>query len=127
MLLGWRIRNMCLHIAFVHGVRGLGNFVWEASNTRSFSHVYATREIHQHDTTQADNSSNSVNVKLHITRLIHVRNTRSVASGKMKMVDFGLTSRSQHVRAYPQHNTTSPTRIHKGNQCKSHMVDDTHT
>jgi hypothetical protein len=45
-------------------------------------------------------------------------------SGKMKMADFGLISRSQHVHAYPQHNTTSPTHIHKRNQCKSHIVDD---
>jgi hypothetical protein len=66
MLLEWRARNMHLRIAFVCGVRGLGNFVWEASNTRSFSHAHAMREVHQHDTTQVDNSSNNVNVKLRV-------------------------------------------------------------
>jgi hypothetical protein len=119
------IQNMCSHIAFVHGVCGIGNFVWEASDTRSFSHVHAIHKVHQHDTTQADNSSNSVDVKLRVTQLICMRNTRSVASGKMKMADFGLISCPQRAHAYPQHNTTLPTHIHKGDQRKSHMVDDT--
>jgi hypothetical protein len=66
MLLGWHARNMCSHIAFTRGMRGLGNFVWKASDMRSFSHAYAMREVYQHDTTQADNSSNSVDVKLHV-------------------------------------------------------------
>jgi hypothetical protein len=72
MLLKWHAQNMCLRIAFVHGMRGLGNFIWEASNTRSFSHAQATHKVHQYDTTQVDNSSNSVDVKLHVMRLIHV-------------------------------------------------------
>jgi hypothetical protein len=83
-------------------------------------------EVHQHDTTQADNSSNSVDVKLHIMQLVHVQNAHSVMSGKMKMADFGLILHPQHACTYPQYNTTSPTCIHKGDQYKSHMVDDTH-
>jgi hypothetical protein len=58
---------MCLRIVFVRGMRGLGNFVWEASDTRLFLHVHTMCEVHQHDTTQVDNSSNSVDVKLRIT------------------------------------------------------------
>jgi hypothetical protein len=125
MLLEWHARNMRLRIAFMHGVHGFGNFVWEASNTRSFSHAHATRKIHQHDTTQVDNLSNSVDVKLRITQLICIQNTHSVMSGKMKMVDFGLILHPQHTRTYPQHNTTSSTHIHKKDQCKSYMVDNT--
>jgi hypothetical protein len=83
------------------------------------------RKVHQHDTIQADNSSNSVDVKLRVTRLVCMRNKRSVVSGKMKMADFGLISRLQYIHAYPQHNTISPIHIHKGDQHKSHMVDDT--
>jgi hypothetical protein len=85
--------------------------------------MHAMHEVHQHDTTQADNLSNSVNVKLRVMRLIHMQNTYSVVSGKMKMVDFGLISRPQHTRAYSQHNTTSSTCIHKGDQCKSHTCE----
>jgi hypothetical protein len=44
-------------------------------------------------------------------------------SGKIKMADFGLILRPQRVCAYPQHNTTSPTHIHKEDQCKSHIID----
>jgi hypothetical protein len=95
--------------------------------TRGHFHMHTQREVHQYNTMQADNLSNSVDVKLHIMRLIHVQNTCSVVSGKMKMADFGLVSCPQRVHAYPQHNTTSPTHIHKGDQRKSYMVDDTHT
>jgi hypothetical protein len=72
MLLGWCARNMHLCITFMCGVSRLGNFVWEASDTRSFSHAHAIGEVHQYDTTQVDNSSNSVNVKLHVMPLVHM-------------------------------------------------------
>jgi hypothetical protein len=50
ILLGWHARNMYLCIAFTCDMRGLGNFVWETSDTRSFLHTHATREVHQHNT-----------------------------------------------------------------------------
>jgi hypothetical protein len=106
MFLEWRARNMHLSIVFMCSVHGLGNFVWEASDMRSFSHMHAMGKVHQHDTTQADNSSNSVDMKLCITRLIYVQNTRSVMSGKMKMADFGLISRPNtrvHILNTTQH------------------------
>jgi hypothetical protein len=127
ILLGWYAQNMHSHIAFTCGMHRLGNFVWETSNIRSFLYTHATHKIHQHDTTQANNSSNSVDVKLCIMQLVCVQNIHSVMSGKMRMVDFRLISCPQRMHAYLQHNTTSPTCIHKGNQCKSHMVDDIYT
>jgi hypothetical protein len=114
-------------IAFMCSVYGLSNFVWEASDMRSFLHVHTIHKVHQHNTMQADNSSNSVDMKLHFTQLVRVQNTHSVMSGKMKMADFGLVSHPQHTGTYPPHNTMSPTCIHKRDQCKSYMVDNTHT
>jgi hypothetical protein len=70
MLLEWCAQNMHLNITFMHGMHGLSNFVWKASDTRLFSHAHAMDEVYQHDIIQADNLSNSVDMKLHITRLV---------------------------------------------------------
>jgi hypothetical protein len=47
------------HIALVRGRCRFSNFVWEASDMRSLSYVYAMCKVYQHDTTQVNNSSNS--------------------------------------------------------------------
>jgi uncharacterized ubiquitin-like protein YukD len=122
----YALDEICTHVSHSHSIHRLGNFVWETSDTVIFT-THAMCKVHQHDTIQADNSSNSVDAKLHVTGLVHVQNARSIMSGKMKLADFRLVSHLQHVHTYPQHNTSSSTCIYKGDQHKSHMMDDIYT
>jgi hypothetical protein len=46
MLLEWHAQNIHSCITFMCGVRGLGNFVWEVRDMRSFLHVHVMCEVY---------------------------------------------------------------------------------